>query len=173
MKRVKYYVAASLDGTIARADGSYDFLLQEGDHVADFIASFGWFDTVLMGHNTYRVAEDVGVTNPYPMLKSYLFSRSLKASPDPAVTLISADAAAAVSELKRGEGKDIWLCGGADLAASLFEAGLVDDVILKLNPVLVGPGIPLFKGGPKVDLELGEHKVYGNGVVLLHYRVKR
>ena len=173
MKRVKYYVASSLDGTISRTDGSYDFLLQEGDHVADFIASFGWFDTVLMGRNTYRAAEDAGVTNPYPMLKSYLFSRELKASPDPAVTLISEDAAAAVRELKRGEGKDIWLCGGADLATSMFEAGLVDDVIVKLNPVMAGPGIPLFRGGPKVDLELEEHKVYGNGVVLLHYRVKR
>lgn len=177
MKRLQYYVATSVDGFIARADGSFDFLFTDGDHVPDFIASFAWFDTVLMGRHTYDVGLAAGVTNPYPMLKSYVFSRSLETSPDPAVTLVRDDAAGVVRELKRGEGKDIWLCGGADLARTLFDADLIDEVVVKINPVIVGSGIPLFKVGADerktIRLELGERKIYNNGVILAHYRVLR
>jgi dihydrofolate reductase len=43
-------------------------------------------------------------------------------------------------------GKDIYLCGGADLATTLFAENLIDEIILKLNPLLFGSGIPLFSG---------------------------
>ena len=78
-----------------------------------------------------------------------------------------------VKGLKGETGKDIYLCGGADLAGTLFAAGLVDEIIVKLNPVVFGSGISLFSGAIKpTDLELTGSKIYGNGVVMLSYRVK-
>lgn len=173
MQKLKYYVATSLDGFIARQDGSFDFFLQEGEHVADFLSSLEEFDTVLMGRKTYEVGLAFGVTDPYPTLKSYVFSSTLRESPSKKVTVVSTDLESTVRELKDRPGKDIWLCGGADLATKLFEANLIDEVIIKLNPVLMGSGLPLFYGVDRpINLELIKNKVYDNGVIFLYYQVK-
>jgi dihydrofolate reductase len=172
MRALRYYVACTVDGFIAHADGSFDGFLFEGEHVADFLDSYQWFDTVLMGRKTYEVGLREGKTNPYPMLRSYVFSRTMKASPDPNVTLVSENAVEVVRGLRSESGKDIWLCGGADLAATLCREGLIDELVLKVNPVLFGSGMPLFAGAIQQSaLQLVESKVYGNGVVLLRYRL--
>lgn len=174
MRRVKYYLAASLDGFIAHKDGSYGGFLVEGEHVADFIESYNQFDTVLMGRATYEEGLKAGVTDPYPMLKSYVFSRSMKASPDARVKLVSENAGGVVRKLKSETGKDIWLCGGGNFAATLFAENLIDEILLKLNPLLLGSGIPLFAGGIRqTALELISSKTYDSGVVVLQYRVRQ
>jgi dihydrofolate reductase len=173
MRKLKYYVATTLDGFIAQENGSFDGYLPAGEHVTDFLASYSWFDIVLMGRKTYQVGLDIGVTNPYPALRQYVFSRSLKESPDPNVTLVSENLPGVVRELKKEDGKDIWLCGGSEIATQLFQEKLIDEIILKLNPVAFGAGIPLFsKRLETAQLELSCHKVYDNGVLLLQYRVK-
>jgi dihydrofolate reductase len=74
--------------------------------------------------------------------------------------------------LRGDAGKDIWLCGGAELAATFYRAGLIDELLVKVNPVLFGSGIPLFAGAiEQRALQLVDSKVYGNGVVWLRYRV--
>jgi len=173
MRALKYYVACTTDGFIAHPDGSFDGFLPEGEHVADFLESYRWFDTVLMGRKTYEVGLREGKTNPYPTLKSYVFSRAMEASPDPNVTLVSENAVEVVRGLRSEAGKDIWLCGGADLAATFCRAGLIDELVLKVNPVLFGSGIPLFAGPiqPRT-LQLIDSKIYGNGVVLLRHRLR-
>lgn len=173
MRDLKYYVALTVDGFIAHEDGSIDGFLPEGEHVADFFESYKWFDVVLMGRKTYEFGLKLGVTNPYPTMKQYVFSRTMKKSPDENVALVSENAVELVRKLKKESGKAIWLCGGANLATTLFRENLIDEIILKLNPVLLGSGIPLFSGVVKqTDLELTESKIYGNGVALFHYRVK-
>lgn len=189
MRRLVYYVACTVDGFIAREDGSFDCFLTEGEHFAHLLESFPEtipahlrnmlgvraenrrFDAVLMGRKTYEVGLDVGVTNPYPHLRQYLFSSAMKKSPDEDVQLVSGDAVAIVKELKRQDGKDIWLCGGGELAIRLFPE--IDELILKVNPVLIGSGIPLFRGivGPTA-LEVSASTGYSNGFRLTHYRVK-
>lgn len=189
MRKLVYYVACTVDGFIAREDGSFDCFLSEGEHFADLLRDFPetipshlrgalgvdaenrHFDTVIMGRRTYEVGVAVGVTNPYPQMRQYLFSRSLSGSPDAAVELVSGDAVAKVRGLKREAGKDVWLCGGGELAAQLFPE--IDELILKVNPVVIGRGIPLFRGevGPTA-VEVAESKRYGNGFRIERYRVR-
>ncbi len=111
------------------------------------------------------------VTWPHAPLKQYLVSRSLKSSPGENVELVSGDPVALVRRLKQETGKDVWLCGGGDLATTVFPE--IDELILKVNPVLLGAGIPLFSGAIKqTGLKLAESKVYDNGFVLLRYRLR-
>jgi len=174
MRALKYHVATSLDGFIARPDGSFDGFLQEGDFVADYVDSWAGYDTVLMGRRTYDVGLKVGVTNPYPALRTYVVSRTLSPSPDPAVTIVGDDPIAAVRALKEQPGRAIYLCGGGALAALLYGAGLVDEIIVKLNPLLLGDGIRLFGDViPQTRLALRDARVYPDGVVVLAYRVPR
>lgn len=172
MRKLKYHVACTLDGFIARADGSFDCFLAEGEHVTDYLESFKSYDVVLMGRKTYEVGLQLGVTNPYPMMRQYVFSRTMKQSPDENVTLVSENIADTVRALKQESGQAIYLCGGADLAAVLLAEQLIDEIIIKLNPVLLGSGIPLFSSLIKqAHLDLISSKVYKNGVLLLQYRV--
>ncbi len=173
IRKVRYLVAASLDGRIALSDGSFDFFEVVGnEHVADYLESLKEFDTVLMGRKTYEVALKVGVKDPYPNLVSYVFSRSLAMDIDDRVKIVRDDPAIIVRKLKQQAGKDIYLCGGAQLATTLLAANLIDEVVVKLNPLLVGAGISLFDSlVAPTPLELTSSKTYGNGVVLLTYRV--
>ncbi|MCY1077944.1 dihydrofolate reductase family protein [Archangium lansingense] len=194
MRKLKYHVATTLDGFIAREDDSVDFFPSDisPDHVMDYFHSLlSEYDTVVMGRGTYEPAPKVGITDPYPSLETYVFSRTMKESPDPRVHLVREDPVAFVRELKSRPGtqvdmsravraakmsvpKDIYLCGGGPLATTLFDAGLIDEVIIKLNPVLLGSGKTLAPHlARKADLELLSTKVYRNGVVLLQYAVKR
>ena len=173
MRKLKYYVALTVDGFIGHADGSINGFLEKGEHVTDYLDSLRQFDVVLMGRKTYEYGFQFGVTNPYPAMRQYVFSRTMEKSPDENVTLISENPAELVRELKRESGKDIYLCGGANLATLLLAEKLIDEIILKLNPVLFGAGISLFSHcSQPIDLELVNSKIYENGVLLLHYRVK-
>ncbi len=193
MRKLKYHVAVSLDGFIARADGSSDCFnaMPQEEHAWDYVMSLALdYDTVLMGRSTYEIGTKVGVTDPYPGLETYVFSTSLKESPNPRVHL-ARDVVGTVRELKARAGKSydlstafqgvqmqipkaLYLCGGGQLARPLFAEGLIDEVIVKVNPVLLGAGLPLAPSlGRDVRLELLSTKAYGNGVVLLRYAVKR
>ena len=190
MRQLKYYVACTVDRFIAAEDGSYDAFLSEGEHYADLFRDFPEtfprhfreavgitgenreFGAVLMERATYEVGSKIGFTNPYPHLDQYVFSRTMEASPDPAVELVRGDAVARVRELKAMPGKDIWLCGGGELASALF--GEIDELILKVNPVVLGDGIPLFDGEiAPAPLEMTESRRYRNGFMLTRYRVRR
>lgn len=189
MRKLKYYIACTVDQFIARKDGSFDFFLFEGEHMADLFYSFPetipahfrdqlgitaenkCFDAVLMGRRTYEVGQKEGITNPYPQMKQYLFSQTLKESPDQNVEIVSTNPVEFVRELKQKSGKDIWLCGGGNLAATLFAE--IDEMILKVHPILLGSGIPLFSGViQQTLLELTASKIYNNGFMLLYYRLK-
>jgi dihydrofolate reductase len=189
MRELKYYVACTVDRFIAREDDSYDFFFMEGEHVTDQLTTFPetipahvrhqigitvenqCFDTVLMGRRTYEIGLKEGISNPYPQMNQYVVTRTLGDSPDRAIALISSDPLSFVRELKQQSGQDIWLCGGGHLATLLFSE--INELILKVHPILLGSGIPLFSGVvPQTSLELTNSKVYNSGVMLLYYRVK-
>lgn len=132
-------------------------------------------DTVLMGRKTYEVGLKLseGQSNPYPGMKNYVFSRTLKEIKDKSTELVKEDAAGFVRRLKKQEGKDICVMGGGEFAKTLFEAGLIDEIGFNIHPVLLGSGVPLFhEMKHQINLELLECKPFTNGCVLVTYRVK-
>jgi dihydrofolate reductase len=173
MRKVTFGVANSLDNFIARPDEAVDWLYWSDDVNAIMAAFWKTIDTVVMGRKTYEFARRNG-TAAYPGVKNYVFSRTLKAGPDLSVEIISEDAAAFVRKLKRRKGKGICLMGGGELAKSLFEANLVDEVGLNVHPVLLGSGIPLFhRMSRQINLELLECRTLKGGCVFVQYQVKK
>ena len=174
MRTVTYGAACSFDGFIAAADGSLDWLHFSPD-VQQFIAKFwGTIDTVLMGRKTWEVTTGMGGGGGGTKgMTTYVFSRTLKKVSSPGVKLVPNDAGEFVRDLKQKPGKGICLMGGGDLARSLFEAGVIDEVGANIHPVLLGSGVPLFvDAGRRIQLELTECRTIDGGCVLALYRVK-
>ena len=185
MRKVTLGLANSLDNYIARKDGGFDWL-HWSKEVAEISAKFmKTVDALLIGRKTYDGMLAYGQTS-YPGAKNYVFSHSkkkrealkkrlaAKKKPDRNVEIVTEDAAKFVRELKRRKGKGIVVFGGGELAKSLFEADLIDEVVLNIHPVLLGSGIPLFhEMKQQIDLELVECKVLKGGYLAVTYRVKR
>jgi dihydrofolate reductase len=88
------------------------------------------------------------------------------------VEYVSGDPGGLIAVLRQKPGKDIWLCGGGDLACQLLERKVVDEISLSIIPILLGDGIPLFqKGYSQDDLQHGHCKQYETGVVGVTYTV--
>lgn len=176
-RRVVYYVAMSIDHYIAHEDETIDGFATEGHHISDYVTSLRDYDTVLMGSRTYEWGYQFGVQPGQPVptynhMMQYVFSQSMPDYQHEQLCVIRDDPAEFVQQLKAQEGGAIYLCGGGQLASSLLDQNLVDELILKLNPVIFGAGIPVF-GHLKRTLALSllDTKVYNNGVTFLHYRV--
>jgi dihydrofolate reductase len=184
-----YYVAVSLDGRIAAADGDFSMFPVEGDHMAVItdrfrdalpapaLAALGItpdlsvFDTVVMGRATHSVGVPHGLLSPYPHLRQIVASNSTPTVGDDVE--VTNDPVAVVREAKgRAGGADIWLCGGGVLAATLRDE--IDRMILKVNPVVIGStGRPLF-AGPGIDRwEPTDVQSFASGVRIDEYRVRR
>src|SRR5438552_10472742 len=183
MRKVTLGLANSLDNYIARKDGGFDWI-HWSKEVAEISAKFmKTVDALLIGRKTYNGMLAHGQTS-YPGAKNYVFTRSTKtvaaltkklATKKAAknVEIIWEDAARFVSKLKRKKGKGIVIFGGGELAKSLFEAGLIDEVVLNIHPVLLGSGIPLFhEMKQQIDLELLDCNVLKGGYLAVTYRVK-
>lgn len=178
MRTVTYGAACSLDGFIAAQDGGMDWLHFSKDVHAIIGAYWKTIDVILMGRKTWSHAAEQGGgggdAGGGGKIKTYVFSRTLKQSPGRGVQLVRADAGAFVQDLKREQGKGICVMGGGELARSLFQAGVIDEVGVNIHPVLLGSGVPLFPAiGRQVNLELLESRVLDGGCVLANYRVRR
>ncbi len=173
MRRVRYNVAASLDGFIADAEGQYDWIPPEP--AIDFAALFARVDTVLLGRRSYELTRrDPAARTWPPTARLVVFSRTLGAADHPEVTIVADDAAGTVAALRGAPGGDIWLYGGGALFAALLAAGQVDTIEVTVIPVLLGTGVPLLPGvTDRAALRLTETRVYPSGQVSLHYTVPR
>jgi dihydrofolate reductase len=170
MRTVTYGGAMSLDGYIAGPNGEYDWIVMDPE--IDFAAHMARFDTFLMGRKTFAAVQGMGGGPPAPGIRSYVFSRTLRAADCPGATL-SDDAVATVADLRRQPGKDIALFGGGGLFRSLLEAGLVDEIGVSVIPVLLGGGVPLVPSpADRARLTLKSHRVYARtGTVSLEYTI--
>jgi dihydrofolate reductase len=177
-RTVTYGAACSLDGFIADARGAIDWLHFSRDVQEFFAAYWATVDTVLMGRKTWDAAlaagggGGAGGAGPGGPL-TYVFSRTLPEITRPGVHLVSADAGEFVRELRARPGGGICVMGGGELARSLLEAGVVDEVGLNTHPILLGSGVPLFRdAGRRIPLELLESRPIDGGCVLTTYRVR-
>ena len=142
MRKVTFGGANSLDNFFARPDHSVDWLMW-CDEAAALMADY-WktIDTILMGRKTWddavaRAGSGGGFGGDAAM-RTYVFSRTLDRIGAPGVELVRGDAGDFVRALKKKPGKGICVRGGGELAASLLEAGVVDEVGLNVHPVLLG-----------------------------------
>jgi dihydrofolate reductase len=171
MRRLRYQVAASLDGFIAGPNGEYDWIVRDPAIDAGFAARFAQFDTLLMGRGTYEIAKPQR-NSPWSRKQQWVVvSRTLKTEENPDVTILSNSVAEAVAALKAQPGKDIWLFGGGVLFRSLLDAGLVDTIEIGLQPVLLGGGIRLLPEGQRQRLHLQDSKAFPSGILMLSYSV--
>ncbi|MCA0151044.1 dihydrofolate reductase family protein [Rossellomorea vietnamensis] len=173
-----YHVAVSLDHFIADQaliDGDIErsLFLFDGDHVPEFLEDIKGYDAVLMGRKTYEFGFLLGAKpgEPgYKGIKHYIFSKSLQFDSNEEVELIKEDAVSFIQNLKQQEKGRIWLCGGGELAGTLLKHQLLDRLILKVNPILVGKGTPLFGSEElRVNLKLLDVKPYASGVIRSEY----
>jgi dihydrofolate reductase len=178
VRRIRYQVAASVDGYIAGPGGEADWIITDPD--IDFGALFAQFDTALVGRKTFEAMaggkkkKGKKKAGPLPGLKTFVFSRTLRQEDYPGVTVVADNAEQTAAALRAQPGKDIWLFGGGLLFRSLLEAGLVDTVEVAVVPVLLGGGLPLLPPpAGRAKLRLTAHKVYKTGIVLLEYAVSR
>lgn len=170
MRRIRFVVAMSLDGYIAGPNGEADWIIQDPE--IDFAALVAEFDAFLIGRKTFEAMGTAGMGMMAGM-KVFIFSRTLRPSDYPQVTIVAEKTAEMVAALKAEPGKDIWLFGGGSLFRSFLDDGLVDTVEVALVPVLLGGGIPLLPPLAKqTKLKLTGHRVHKTGIVSLQYEVK-
>lgn len=169
MPLLRYNVAMSLDGFIARADGSYDWI--PADPGVDFVALFAEFDHFVMGRRTFEVVQALGEQDPTRGRSILVASRTLPPSAIPGVAVVETGLAERICALKAAPGKDLWLFGGASLFRDLLDQGLVDRVEVSVIPILLGGGIRLIPEGCSHPLQLIRHEALPNGILQLVYKV--
>jgi dihydrofolate reductase len=177
-------MAASLDGFIARKDGSVDWM-ETSDRFAggetmspEIVESFlKTIDCYVMGSRTYETAlnfEGKGLGWAYGDKPTFvLTSRNLPRTRS-TVEFYSGDLAQFVNGRLRRSFQSIWFVGGGTVSAECLRLGLADEVRYSILPILIGDGIQFFeKLDRDVALHLAEVKAYQSGTVALRYDVKR
>jgi dihydrofolate reductase len=176
-------MAASLDGFIARKDGSTDWLETkdtfEGgatltpEYIQEFLKSI---DCYVMGSRTYETAlgfEAKGFGWAYGDKPTFVLTRRELPKKD-SVEFYAGDLTTLFGARLRPRYRNIWVAGGGAVAGELLRLGLADEVALSLMPVLIGDGISFFDGLDKdVALHLKEVKAYQSGMVAMRHEVRK
>ncbi len=182
--RVTIHMAASLDGFIARKDGSVDWL-ETSDEFVDgetmdpgFVEAFlKTIDCYVMGSRTYETAlnfEAKGLGWAYGDKPTFVLTRRELPRIRNTIEFYSGDLAQLVNARLRPTFRSIWFVGGGVVSGECLRRGLADEVRYSILPILIGDGIPFFeKLNRDVALHLAEVKAYTSGTVALRYEVQR
>lgn len=170
MRKIIAGFATSLDGYIEGPNGEYNWIMMDDNF--DFAGHMKRFDTFFFGRKSYDKLLQIG--NIYfPGIKNYVFSNSLY-NVDKDFTLLRGDINILVADIKKQDGKDIAVYGGANLLSSLLDLNLVDELIISIIPIILGQGkhmVDILK--QRVYLTLIETKKFSSGTVQLIYQVRR
>ena len=185
MSRTQYYVAQSLDGYIAEIDGGLDWLLRyDGEAGSDVSqATDGEYDrffaqvgAIVMGSATYEfVLAEEQDRWPYVDTPSWvLTSRELPVPDGADVRFASGPVAPVHEQLRAAAGeRNVWIVGGGGLASDFADAGLLDELLLTVVPVVLGDGLPAFARRLGQRLRLTGTRAFSNGMSELRYDVVR
>jgi dihydrofolate reductase len=176
LRKIKLYIAISLNGKIAGADGSVDWLENIPNPEKTDYGYAGFFDSVdttIQGYNTYNQVIGWGIDFPYKGKKNYVLTKKQNVKNTKFVEFITENHTDFIRALKEEKGGDIWLIGGSQANTLVLNAGLLDEIIVFVMPVILSEGIELFDAFPKeTRLTLIETKSYSSGVVEMKYGVE-
>jgi len=175
MKKIKLYIATSLNGKIAKADGSVAWLeeLPNPDKLDYGYTKFNeGIDTTIQGYSTYAQVMSWGIDFPYVTTKNYVLTRKRDLENTKDVEFIIENHIEVIKKIKEGDGKDIWLIGGGQINTLLLNAGVIDEIYVFIMPIVLSDGIELFELIPEqTALNLVDSKTYDTGVVELRYEI--
>lgn len=172
-RKVVLYIAMSLDGYIAKSNDDISFLSiveEKGEDYGyqDFIKTI---DVVIMGRKTYDKVLSFGIPFPHADKKVFVITRNQKPAKDN-ITFYSGDIVELIRSLKKENGANIFVDGGAEIVNLMLKLNLIDECIISIIPVFLGDGILLFKSGREENkLKLINSKTFNKGLVQLHYKI--
>lgn len=174
MREVVLYIAMSLDGFIADKNGQVSFLQGDGSdpmHEGSYQTFLSAIDTIIMGYRTYdQIVSELSPNQwPYEGLKSYVVThRNIEHQEQ--IVFYHGSMQELIKQLKKEEGKHIWICGGANLVKQLMDMDLIDIYHITVIPTLIGQGMKLFQSTDiNQRLKLISSTSY-NGMVDLVYK---
>ena len=177
MPKIVYYVATSLDGYISGPEEDISLFVGEGDGVTQYLNDLKSFKTVIMGRNTYEFGYKYGLQPgqpAYPHMEHYIFSNSLDIDALHPQVHIEEPLIERVEEVRDTSPTDVYLCGGGIFAGWLLDHGLIDILKLKINPIVLGSGVPVFGDSEtNARLELIDTSLYDNGLQIVTYQINR
>lgn len=181
MRKVILDLAVSLDGFIEGPNGEIDWCIMDDDMNFDgFLSSI---DTIFYGRVSYdtwgNFQADINASEAEQKLwqavhakKKYVFSSQNRQ--DNKAAFINSDIVNKVAEIKKQDGKDIWLYGGANLINTFIQLGLIDTYRISVHPIALGKGKPLFENlEERIGLKLINANVFKSGVVQLVYEPEK
>lgn len=174
MKNVVLYIAMSLDGYIADSKGSVDWIKGQSDssEIPDtYSPFFKNIDTVILGKRTYdQIITELSPDEwPYSGATTYVFTHSTSMTDTKDIKFTNANPCGLIGTLKEETGKNIWVCGGADIVNQLMKEDLIDIYHIAIIPVILGGGIRLFDTTDnQINLRLIETVNY-NGITEVIY----
>jgi len=184
MARVTIHMAASLDGFIARSDGSVDWL-ETSDHfeggetlTPEAVAAFlSTIDCYVMGSRTYETALDFetkGLGWAYGDKPTFVLTRRTLPKTRSTVEFYAGDLGRLVGERLKPNFKEIWFVGGGEVSGECLRLRLADEVRYSIVPMLIGNGIPFFRElDTDVALHLLEATAHKSGMMELRYEVRK
>ena len=170
-RKVRVYIAASLDGYIAHSGGDIDWLdsVARPDEDYGYAAFIETIDTVIMGRKTYEKVLSFGGEFPHADRDCYVLSRTERPS-EGQIHFYSGSPDNLLGQIRSRPGKDIFIDGGSEAIDLFREKGLIDSYTVSIIPILLGEGIPLFKESKKEHpLKLVEATTFDSGLVQLNY----
>ncbi len=172
-QKIIYYVAISLDGFIAGVNDDISQFIAQGKPVDKYLADLQTFETVIMGRRTYEFGYQYGLVPgqpAYPHMDHHIFSSTMTFDNHSAKVHIESLSVERVEEIRAHSRTDVYLCGGGEFAGWLLDHGLIDQLKLKLNPIVLGDGIRLFgQSTTKANWRLVEKEAFDEGLQFLTY----
>lgn len=182
MRQMYAFLLVSLDGYHADTNAGLDWFRNDEELERYSRDQADVIDTIVMGRRTFEMMasywpteqadrEDPVVAGFMNNLPKIVASRSLTSHPWGPTTFVADDVAGHLAAVKEQPGKDIAIFGSSTLVGDLLPSGVVDELRVIVNPVVLGAGRSVFSGaaGP-VALRRTAVREFGNGNVLLTYR---